>query len=261
MSCPVVRSSRIPIQRCALLLWFLGCGAVELGRSDPQPLPFDTASVNPSSTVSSSAAEESTRPPTERGTRIDTADEAQPDTGIPNLFDTGTPTHGPTPDTGHSTPGIDTGGPGSTGSPVVVLAVGLPTPLPPFGTEGTTISLSSPVPAGRIVDLNVWIDIEHSCTQDLFAFLRSPSGSEILLFDLSSYPVCSANMEATVLDDEASFPLASGLAPFSGPHRPVSPLATFDGQDAEGVWTLTVEDGAPGDNGTLRAWALEAILR
>lgn len=39
--------------------------------------------------------------------------------------------------------------------------------------------------------------------------------------------------------------------------QPTGSLSLFDGEDAAGVWTLTIEDDTIGDNGTLRSWSLE----
>ena len=77
-----------------------------------------------------------------------------------------------------------------------------------------------------------------------------------MVFDLGSYPVCSSNMTGTTLDDEAGTPITSGFAPWSGSFLPTQPLSVFDGEDAAGVWTLTIEDDTLGDSGSLVSWSL-----
>src|SRR6185369_562514 len=50
--------------------------------------------------------------------------------------------------------------------------------------------------------------------------------------------------------------IASGVAPFAGTYRPEQSLATFNGLDAKGNWTLVVQDRASLDQGTLNSWSL-----
>ena len=46
------------------------------------------------------------------------------------------------------------------------------------------------------------------------------------------------------------------MAPFQGSFKPDTTLSVFDGSNAKGTWTLTVEDKARGDIGILNKWAL-----
>ena len=162
-----------------------------------------------------------------------------------------------TDDTDDTDEDTDSGSGSST--TVVVEATGLPTALPPSGTSGT-LTTSLTASAGTIEDLNVAIDIDHSCSKDLSAILLSPSGTSVVLFDLSSLPVCSSDIEDTYLDDEASITIASGSTPFTGSHQPTGSLSRFDGEDADGVWTLTITDDTAGDKGKLYSWSLEFLL-
>ena len=141
-----------------------------------------------------------------------------------------------------------------------VVAVGaavLPASLPPSGTSGTLTSYSMEAPSGRIRDLDVKVDLDHSCSKDLAATLTSPSGTTIVLFDMRELVVCSSDMEETLFDDEASVSITRGSTPFRGLHRPTGYLSDFDGEDAAGVWTLSIVDDTIGDKGTLEFWSLK----
>ena len=152
------------------------------------------------------------------------------------------------------------GGSGSGGTMISVPAVGVPTDLPASGTSGTVVTSTGTASSGTITDVDLLIDLEHSCTQDLVAVLESPSGTTVTVFDMSAYPVCSSDMENTILDDEASVVITSGRSPFTGAYRPTAPLSAFDGEDAAGVWTLIIEDRVNGDSGVLQSWSLDISI-
>ena len=143
---------------------------------------------------------------------------------------------------------------------VIVEAAVLPATLPPTGTSGTLTSYSTEAPSGLIRDLDVKIDLDHSCSKDLAATLTSPSGTTVVIFDLRELVVCSSDMEDTLLDDEASVLITRGSTPFRGLHRPSGFLSDFDGEDAAGVWTLSILDDTIGDKGSLDFWSLNLSL-
>ena len=58
------------------------------------------------------------------------------------------------------------------------------------------------------------------------------------------------------MNDSATTPIASGVAPFTGSFIPSSPLAPFNGSNPDGVWRLLVTDTVSADTGTLRAWCV-----
>src|SRR5439155_9106721 len=64
------------------------------------------------------------------------------------------------------------------------------------------------------------------------------------------------NYTNTVFDDEATTPISSGTAPFTGSYRPESPLSAADGIGAAGAWKLSVNDGASLDTGSINSWKL-----
>jgi subtilisin-like proprotein convertase family protein len=105
-----------------------------------------------------------------------------------------------------------------------------------------------------ITDLNVTLDITHTWASDLIVTLISPSQTRVELFN----KVGGGNdhFRGTTLDDEAATPIGSGGAPFSGVFRPSELLSAFDGEDANGVWTLEVIDSRFDDTGVLNSWSL-----
>ena len=125
------------------------------------------------------------------------------------------------------------------------------------------------VPSFTIADVNLVLeDLEHTCLSDLGIDLTSPAGTKVSLIKafidggISRGP-CTDNFVNTILDDQAATNLSAGDAPFTGSfnidHASVSPspLSKFNGEDAGGMWTLTITDRQAGDTGTLKGWSLE----
>ena len=159
-----------------------------------------------------------------------------------------------------STSVVDSGSSGN-GNRISVAGSGVPTSLPPRGSRGTLTTMSLLAPSFIIGDIDIQIDLAHGCTKDLFGTLTSPTGTSVVIFDLTVLPVCStgprARLDNTILDDEASDLITRGSPPFSGRFQPTGNLSDFDGENAEGVWTLTIVDNTQSDSGTLNSWALE----
>ncbi len=148
----------------------------------------------------------------------------------------------------------------STAETTIVEGIAVPATLPPRGTSGTLTTQSEVAPSGTIADVVFSISLVHTCTKDLTATLTSPSGTSSVVFDLTTRPVCSSDMDETSLSDEATTPISSGTTPFVGSHKPTEPLSVFDGENAAGQWTLTIVDDTIGDTGTLVHWSLEIQL-
>jgi len=132
-------------------------------------------------------------------------------------------------------------------------ATGLPISLVDNGTATSNMTVSGTT--GTITDINVTLDISHTYNWDLTVNLISPTGTKIELF--SNIGSSGDNFTGTTLDDEAGTDIADGSAPFSGTFRPFDSLSLFDGQDANGTWTLEVIDEWATDTGTLNSWSLE----
>src|SRR6185436_987547 len=60
--------------------------------------------------------------------------------------------------------------------------------------------------------------------------------------------------------DETGTPIDSGAAPFTGRFKPQQPLSGLDGIQANGTWSLEIENRGSGAVGTLDAWSLTLTL-
>ena len=134
---------------------------------------------------------------------------------------------------------------------VRVVASRVPRPIP---DAGSLFSRAQAAQSFDVFDLNVELDITHPTVSDLSATLTSPDGRTVVLF--FSVGGSGDDFTTTVFDDEAAESINDGVAPFTGRFRPQEVLSIFDRAPAEGIWQLTVTDGALGSSGTLNGWSL-----
>jgi subtilisin-like proprotein convertase family protein len=140
------------------------------------------------------------------------------------------------------------------GVPQVYTSTDVPKSIPDNNATGITSTL--PVTSNTFVgDVNLTFNLTHTYDSDLEISLISPAGTNVLL--VNQRGSSGDNFTNTTLDDEASTPISSGTAPFSGSYRPDNPLSTFDGQLITGTWQLKVADRAGLDTGNLLAWNLQ----
>jgi len=132
------------------------------------------------------------------------------------------------------------------------------------GTVTATIAVSG---AGTISDLNFAFDgsnatnlhgLTHAYVGDLIATLTSPAGTVVTLFSrMGNTATRGPNFVGTILDDEATNSIQTATAgPFTGSFFPSGSLAAFDGENANGTWTLSVRDMYENDEGTIRKFSL-----
>ena len=102
------------------------------------------------------------------------------------------------------------------------------------------------------------LDITHTYVGDLIIRLVSPSMGSIVLKNAEGVGVNDGdNFTDTTFDDNgASGLITSGTAPYTGSFIPEELLSDFDGEDANGIWTLEVEDTELNDQGTLNSWSI-----
>jgi hypothetical protein len=112
-----------------------------------------------------------------------------------------------------------------------LAAEGLPLGIPDGSPMGTGSSIEA-VGNGRIVSLSLSLRITHPSEDDLRIKLISPAGST---FSIEGGDVEEED-DVITLDDQI--------------------VNDFNGQAAEGAWTLVVQDGQEDDTGTLDAWSL-----
>jgi subtilisin-like proprotein convertase family protein len=124
-----------------------------------------------------------------------------------------------------------------------------------------------------VSDVNVRVNVPHTWIGDLAVDLQHNGGPFVRIIDRMGVPAtqfgCDANNLNVLLDDEAfagsiesvcsdQFPGATpGNAASSGPaFVPAALFSAFNGQNAQGTWTLRVIDFATPDPGTLASWSL-----
>ncbi len=112
---------------------------------------------------------------------------------------------------------------------------------------------------GVVSDLNVKIELGHLSVSDLVITLTSPAGTSVRLVDdtagyTSGY---GYGFYGTAFDDEAPFGLEEAYEPFTGSFRPLEPLSTFNGENAQGAWILTIHDQTSLGWGELFGWTME----
>jgi subtilisin-like proprotein convertase family protein len=135
--------------------------------------------------------------------------------------------------------------------------------IPTSGTGGSntsadftfsTISVTG-IPADQTVgDIDVLLALTHSFDFDLVMTLIAPDGRRILL--ASHRGGTGDNYSNTTFDDQAALSIADGSAPFAGSFRPEQTLAQLAGMNANGLWTLEINDTEATDIGNLSGWSL-----
>jgi subtilisin-like proprotein convertase family protein len=103
--------------------------------------------------------------------------------------------------------------------------------------QTSTSSLDVPLDL-ELYDLDVRVDITHGYVGDLRVELVSPSATPVALHNRTGG---STNDIHGVYGDD--------LIPFD-------PLSRLRGEPTGGTWTLRVNDGSPGDTGTLDFWSV-----
>jgi uncharacterized delta-60 repeat protein len=138
----------------------------------------------------------------------------------------------------------------------------------PVDTVISAISISS---MDNILDVNLSFSLDYDYYNNLTAFLQSPQGTEILLFDEPGVPGtsdgCSGDGMDITFDDEA-FDTSDDLETYclqndpdilEGTFQPVGFLSDFQGASVAGDWKLVIleDDDSGFDQGTLDYWSLE----
>ncbi|HNA34504.1 MAG TPA: proprotein convertase P-domain-containing protein, partial [Flavobacteriales bacterium] len=125
--------------------------------------------------------------------------------------------------------------------------------------QTVTNTITVPPNGGQtLTDLNVYVNITHTYTSDLRLTLQSPSGTSVALINTG---VCGSNDNMTVEFDQQAASTIGTVCPMTGIFAiPSASLASFNGQAIQGTWTLSVQDVAGGDEGTINSWCLIPAL-
>ncbi len=132
-----------------------------------------------------------------------------------------------------------------------------PTTIVDQSTVTNTITVPS-LGGQTITDLNVFVNITHTYVSDLRLTLTSPSGTSVPLVNTG---ICSNNQNMIVeFDQQASTAIGVTCPPTNIFAVPASTLNALNGQVMQGTWTLSVQDAAAQDAGTLNNWCLIPTL-
>ena len=135
----------------------------------------------------------------------------------------------------------------------------------PFATlasvDNATVTETVVVGEGdEVLDLNVNINTTHTWVGDLVISVTSPSGTTVELLNNLGGPGFGCNNAAgqnmdVMMDDEATATYAdmNGQCPPTGTFQPLQLLSAFDGEPAQGTWTISVQDLVAGDGGDVTA--------
>ena len=134
----------------------------------------------------------------------------------------------------------------------------------PISSGRTTEHTIAVRDAGPISHVSVWVRLSATRLADLTLSLRSPDGSTVLLAqhrgaeakNFGTGSGCGGRF--AVFDDADGAQLADIPAPFvDSPLKPEERLATLNGKEARGGWTLQVAADGTADSGTLQCWQLD----
>lgn len=123
--------------------------------------------------------------------------------------------------------------PASGGTDGVVATGQTNIPLPDKKSVATSVSVATGTPNAKVGTLKINLDIAHTYPGDLEIKLKSPSGKEVTIFNREGGRGTGVNLVGKDLS------------------------AQFAGEAANGNWTLTINDKAAQDSGTLKSWGLD----
>jgi subtilisin-like proprotein convertase family protein len=115
--------------------------------------------------------------------------------------------------------------------------------------------------AGKVLDIDLALNIEHTSICDLQIYLKSPAGTEVCInsYDVDTFVKNKENFYWTVFDAESPISIDSGKPPYTGLFRPNGPgsLTAFYDQQSSGIWQVRVKDWIYADTGTFKGVRLD----
>jgi subtilisin-like proprotein convertase family protein/V8-like Glu-specific endopeptidase len=108
---------------------------------------------------------------------------------------------------------------------------------------------------GKISDLNITVDIDHSWVSDLRLILVAPDRTRVVLVNRQGDD--GQNFESTTFDRQATQHINRGEAPYRGTFRPAHNLNKLNGMNANGRWYLVAMDFADGEGGQINGWSMD----
>jgi len=128
----------------------------------------------------------------------------------------------------------------------------------PQGFGQDTVTLPA---AGPIVDVDIFVEINHSYVGNLVSFVEH-GGDSVTLFNPAGGTGCSGDNIKALLDDEEIYSINSecsaSIPTISGTFSPYEPLAAFDGLAATGNWDLGLDNQDLTQMATIANWCVRA---
>ncbi len=117
-----------------------------------------------------------------------------------------------------------------------------------------TITSDVTATGGTIADVNVTRFIgEHDNNKDMIVTLISPAGTRVIMFS----KICNQSDFNCTFDDESNLSVKCPLNAGGITYRPKNKFEAFNDEQANGVWTLEINDTASGNGGRLNSFTLE----
>ncbi|MBN2004176.1 MAG: VCBS repeat-containing protein, partial [Anaerolineae bacterium] len=109
--------------------------------------------------------------------------------------------------------------------------------------------------SAEVGEVEAWLWITHTNNADLSVALRSPGGTQVVLFTAGQ--AGGQNFDHTRFSNASTTPLPYYESPYTNTYRPQGDLSDFRGQTISGTWTLVITDSyAYFGDGVLAAWGL-----
>ena len=122
----------------------------------------------------------------------------------------------------------------------------------------STASVPVTVTGGLTIgEMRVSFNMTHTYVQDMTITLQGPSSIGSPIVTLLQQP-CGDNDDISCrFIDSGSSPACTGVPAISGDIAPFTPLSDLNGLNADGVWTLLVDDPFNGDGGIISSFSIE----
>jgi len=135
-----------------------------------------------------------------------------------------------------------------------VVSTDVPTNIPSPAPVTVTSTLSVPF-TGVITDVNVLnLTGQHTRIYELTFNLISPTGTNVLLWD----QICGFENDFDINLDDSAVSATLPCPPIGGgTFQPQGTLSSFNGEDPNGTWTLSVTDNVNIRGGSIDTWELE----
>jgi subtilisin-like proprotein convertase family protein len=118
---------------------------------------------------------------------------------------------------------------------------------------GSAVTDVISIPDNTVIeDININVNINHPFIQDLVFEVSDPSGNTVRLWQLN----CGGNDSLNITFEDGA-PAVICSDPTVGTYESFAPLAPFEGNAANGDWTIALADFFATDTGFLNSWTIE----